>query len=323
MPAGLRLDLPDGARHPAPAPSSALPVTPAYFTGPGDQAAWDTVVRREARAAVFANVLERQLLRDLRDGHRIAETVRTEYAPRGGRAARITATVEPLPGKRAETFAGLVGVLAGMRDGRIRPADVTSVVDLTCEGLRDAEERGGRLPGQAFNVLAGLSVRSLDESLADVRAITCEEVAEVAVAAYGAGLLMTPAGTGADQLGYTAAPYASEAPVAGRALRARGNRRQRLVHGSEGASVVDGDAVSTVRYDSCAALLAWPDGGRHLIGDDAIVVRVEPTLYRDGDALTPDIDARVPAANRIEMPAREPARIPHPPRGAWRDWLDS
>ena len=322
VPAGLTLDLPDGARHAAPAPSSALPVTPAYFTGPGDRAAWDTEVRREARAAVFANVLERQLLRDLRDGNRIAGTVRTEYAPRGGRAARITATVEPLAGKRAESLSGLVGVLAGMRDGRIVPADVTSVVELTCDGLREAEERGGRLPGQAFNVLAGLSVRSVDESVAEVRAVTCEEVAEVAAAAYDAGLLMTPAGTGADQMGYTAAPFASESPVSGRTLRARGNRRQRLIHGEQGASVVDGDAVATVRYDACAVLLAWPDGGRHLIGDDAIVVRVEPTLYRDGDALTSDIDARVPTAHRIEMPPRDPARIPQPPRGLWQGWLD-
>jgi hypothetical protein len=38
VPAGLRLDLPDGVRRPHPAPSSALPVTPGWF--PGSSGFW-------------------------------------------------------------------------------------------------------------------------------------------------------------------------------------------------------------------------------------------------------------------------------------------
>ena len=54
--------------------SVALPNTPASFTGggPGDLA-WDTVVRRGARAAVLANVLERRMTRDLRDTGRATD----------------------------------------------------------------------------------------------------------------------------------------------------------------------------------------------------------------------------------------------------------
>ncbi|MEU4693297.1 insulinase family protein [Actinoplanes sp. NPDC023714] len=307
VPPGLRLDLPEGVRQPAPVPSSALPVTPAWFAAHGEELAWDTVVRREARAAVFANVLERRLARDL------GCEVRTEYEPRASRTARITAVV-PDGGASVD---GLTGVLAAMRDGRIEASDVSTVVELTCEGLRESEGRGRRLPGQAFNVLAGRGVRGVDEAIAEVRSITVDDVAEVSAAAYGAGLLMAPVGTVSGPDGWTAAPGSSASAVSGRTRRARRNRTRRLVHGEDGVSLLDGDAIRTVRYDACAAVLAWPDGGRRLIGHDAIAVPVEPALYRDGDAAVADIDARTPAALRVAMPPRDPDTIPQAPRGWW------
>ncbi|MFC7535333.1 insulinase family protein [Actinoplanes sp. GCM10030250] len=299
IPEGLRLDLPEGERQPAPAPSSALAVTPAWFAGSGTAVAWDTVVRREARAAVFANVLERQLHRDLCLRGEIAGTVRTEYQPRAGRTARITAYADPLPERAGAALGGMIDALAAMRAGRIEPQDVATVVELTCAGLRQAERRGGRLPGQAFNVLAGLSVRGLDDAVTEASAVTVAEVAEVAASAYESGLLMTPAGTSADWGGYPTVALRGPAAVSGRTVRARGNRNLRLVHGDEGISLVEGETTTTVRYDACAALLAWPDGGRRLVGDDAATVRLEPALFRGGAALVDEIDARVPARARI------------------------
>ncbi|MGW3333031.1 hypothetical protein ACWDF9_21095 [Streptomyces rubiginosohelvolus] len=64
----------------------------------------------------------------------------------------------------------------------------------------------------------------------------------------------------------------------------------------------------------------YPDGARHLIGFDAFVVEVEPTLFAK---LTPDrlavIDAAVPAAPVVPMPERDPDEIPQP--AARRDGL--
>ncbi|WP_433828389.1 insulinase family protein [Actinoplanes sp. CA-015351] len=310
VPPGLRLNLPEGVRQPAPVPSSALPVTPAWFAAHSSGVAWDTVVRREARAAAFANVLDRRLTREL-----TTFQTHTEYEPRASRNARITAVAEAAPEHHAAVLAGLTGVLDAMRNGRIEVSDVSTVVEDTCAGLRHAEVRGRRLPGQAFNVLAGRGVRGVDEAIAEVQAITVDDVAEVAAAAYESSLLMTPAGTTAGPAGYVAAPSVSAAAVSGRTVRARRDRSSRLVHGEDGVSVVEGDAIRTVRYDSCAAVLAWPDGGRRLIGEDAIAVPVEPTRYREGAAVVAAIDARTPPALRIEMPARDPEAIPQPRRG--------
>jgi hypothetical protein len=66
----------------------------------------------------------------------------------------------------------------------------------------------------------------------------------------------------------------------------------------------------------------FPDGARHLIGFDAFVVEVEPTLYAK---LTPDriaaIDAGVPAGAVVPMPERDPDEIPQPSlrRGGLKD----
>ncbi len=271
------------------------------------------MVDREPRAAVFANVLERQMFRELRQHDGISYTVRTDYQPRAGGTARIVAYADALPEKREAALGGLVDLLAVMRAGRIDPEDVASVIALTAEGLAEADTRGGRLPGLAFNLLAGRELKDLDEAVAEVRAVTAGDVAEVAVAAYGTGLLMTSAGTTADWAGYTAAPVHSESPVEGRVRPAFRNPEHHLVQGADGVSHVIRDERATVLYDECVAVLAWPDGARQLIGPDAIMVRVEPTMYRDAAAIIADVDARVPADRRIEMPARDPDRIPQPP----------
>ncbi|GAA1601459.1 insulinase family protein [Actinoplanes couchii] len=312
VPGGLSLDLADGTRQPAPRAVTVLPATPAWFTGPDGTAGWDTVVHRDAGAAVFATVLERRLQHELRDRAGVAEDARTEYEPRADGTARILALAEAVPGGQDGALGGLIDVLAELRAGRIDEDEVGTVVKHTGVGLRDAESRGARLPGQAFNLLAGRAVQTLDEALAEVRAVTAGDVAAVATAAYDAGLLMAPGTGGADWAGYTAAPTMSETVLDGRTHRGRGDRNLRLISGADGISVVEGDVVGTVRYDACAAVLAWPDGARQLIGEDAVMARVEPTLYRDAEQVVHDVDQWIPERLRIGMPPRDRDRIPQP-----------
>jgi hypothetical protein len=69
----------------------------------------------------------------------------------------------------------------------------------------------------------------------------------------------------------------------------------------------------TVRYDACAAMTTRPDGARHLTGLDGFRVAVEPTLFRDVTAeRIAVLDASVPAAAVVPLPARDPERIPRP-----------
>jgi hypothetical protein len=59
-------------------------------------------------------------------------------------------------------------------------------------------------------------------------------------------------------------------------------------------------------------MLAWPDGGRQLVGLDGIVVRVEPTLWQVDPRALAYLDSRVPPALVARMPVRAPEAIPQP-----------
>jgi zinc protease len=207
-------------------------------------------------------------------------------------------------------------VLAAMEVGRIAPDDVTTVVDQIRADLVQAEDQGGRLPGQALNLLTGRPVQSLEESLADLNAVTAEQVAEAAEQACRSGLLITPAGMTADWAGYEEASEFSGHTVTGTSYRARRAAGSRLVVGAEGVSVTGADGSATVRYDECPAMLIWPDGGRRLFGPDGTVISAEPTHFRGADAAIRDLYERVPAGVRVVLPPRDAEQIPKPPYGS-------
>jgi zinc protease len=313
IPDGLRLNLLDGQRRPTPAPSSAVPVLPAYFHGPSGGVLWDTVVAPEPAAAIFADVLEREMLRALRQEGGLSYTVTTDYEPRQNGTAVITALADSLPDKGGAVLGGMVDVLARVRLGRLDDSDLTAVVNHRLESLTQAEQQGMRVPGQAYNLLAGRPVQTLDEALAETRAVTMADVSRVAAHAYANGLLQTPGRSTADWAGYTAAPIFSEHQVVGQAYPSLEDPAgARVVLGEEGATVIDGESVATVRFAECLVMLAWPDGARQLIGPDAIAVRLEPTLHHGLPAAIPAVDARIPPHLRVLMPARSAGQIPVP-----------
>ena len=312
IPPGLRLDLPDGPRRPVPRPSSALPRTPAWFRGSAGSVVWDAVVPRAAASGVFTGVLERALMRSLRQEQGLSYSVNTDYDPRTDGSALITAAADALPEKRGAVLGGFVDGLAALRYGRVDEKDVATVIGHRCDELTQAEERGGRLPGQALNLVSGRPIETLDEIVAGIRAVTPEALTEVAAEAWSTGLLMTPAGRSADWTGLAPAPTGSHAAVQGHTHRSLETPAARLIVGAEGVSVVEDTDVATVRFDDVAAMLAWPDGGRLLIGADGISVRVEPTLYAGSAAAIPAIDARVHPAARVYQRPRDPSSIPVP-----------
>ncbi|MFI5497032.1 M16 family metallopeptidase [Actinoplanes sp. NPDC051859] len=322
VPAGLRLDLPSGVRRQAPRASSTLPETPAWFSGSSSVVAWDAVVPHSAGAAVFADVLERRMFLQLRQEAGLSYSAYTDYDRRSSDRAVITAVADALPEKQGAVLGGFVDLLAALRVGRIDEAEVASVINQATESLLEADAQGARLPGQVFNLLAGRPVREAEDMAAEIRSVTRDEVVAAAGQAYDAGLLMTPGSMRGDWAGYTAAPTTSERAVEGVARQVTHASERSLVSGAEGVSAIGGDEVLTVRYDACGVVLAWPDGGRRLVGHDGIIVSVEPTLHRDGAALIAEIDARVPRNLRVDLPARHPDDIPQPqrvPRSArWR-----
>ncbi|ABP55182.1 M16 family metallopeptidase [Salinispora tropica] len=313
LPAGLRIDLPSGRRMPVPAPSSALPQTPAFFAGSGGLTAVNAIVPRSVTASVFAGVLERELFQALRQRDGLSYTAATNYEPRGDGYATITALADALPEKQDAVLGGFIDVLAKVRVGRIDEANIAAVIGKATESLSADDADNARLASAAFDVLTGEGVTASDDLLRQVKEVTPEAVHEVATDVLADSLLMTPYGRSADWAGFIAAPTSSATKVTGTDYPGRGTLAQRLVIGTDGVSLVSkgSDEFATVHYDTCAALLTWPDGGRQLLGEDGISIRLEPTLYQG--LTTEAVDQGVPAQLRVKLPARDPEEIPQPP----------
>lgn len=318
VPAGLALTLPAGIRQPVPAPSSTLPVTPAYFPGTSTTVAWNAVVPRSAPASVFSGVLQRMMFREMRQEAGLSYMVQTDYEPRGDGMAVIAAVADALPEKQDAVLGAFVDVLAAARVGRIDPADVTAETGARREMLGHPDIDAARLPGYARDLLTGQPVQDLAQLTAELDAVTPEAVVTAGREALDTGLLMTPSGRPADWAGFAQAPPDSAQQVRGAAYPSLDEPGVKAVLGDQGASLVGPAVRLTVRFDACAAVLAWPDGARTLIGHDAIMVRLEPTLHRGLAAAIPALDARVPRDAWVTMPARDPERIPQPSPAAGR-----
>lgn len=312
VPAGLRLPLPAGTRQPVPAASSALPRTPAYFHHGDRMIALEAVVRRRTAVGVFTGVLKRELFRSLRQRDGLSYTATAGHESRGDGYTRVRALADALPEKQYAVLGGFVDVLAKLRVGRIEQADLDAAVARRTELLGTAEVHAQRLPSYAFNLLTGERNLEVDEHRAELAAVTLADLHEVAREVATSALLMVPEGCRAEWAGFEAAPTRSEKAVVGTTYPAW-DGSGRLLVGADGVSHVDPAGILTVRYDECAIMQAWPDGGRQLIDHDGIVLRVEPNLFRLPAEVLREIDEAVPADRQVALPERPASAIPQPP----------
>ncbi|MEU8095837.1 M16 family metallopeptidase [Streptomyces rubiginosohelvolus] len=316
VPEGLDLTLPAGRRQPLPAPTSALPVTPAYLTGGSGGVVLDGIVRRSTAAALFAEVLSRALFTDLRQKGGYSYTADCGYHPRDADHATITAFADALPQKQDAVVGGFIDVLARLRAGTIAEAELDSARAKFLKQYEIPDVGAAALPSHALNVLTGHENLTPDEHRAHLADVTVEDLREVARELYDSALIQVP-GRGVDWAGFTEAPQWSGPSFGpeplGTVHRSRASDAVSLAVGREAVTLSTPRGRISVRYDACAAMRVYPDGARHLIGFDAFVVEVEPTLYAK---LTPDrmavIDAAVPATAVVPMPERDPDEIPQP-----------
>ncbi|MET7414882.1 M16 family metallopeptidase [Streptomyces rubiginosohelvolus] len=316
VPEGLDLALPAGRRQPLPVPTSALPVTPAYLTGGSGGVVLDGIVRRSTAAALFAEVLSRALFTDLRQKGGYSYTADCGYHPRDADHATITAFADALPQKQDAVVGGFIDVLARLRAGTIAEAELDSARAKFLKQYEIPDVGAAALPSHALNVLTGHENLTPDEHRAHLADVTVEDLRDVARELYDSALIQVP-GRGVDWAGFTEAPQWSGPSFGpeplGTVHRSRASDAVSLAVGREAVTLTTPRGRISVRYDACAAMRVYPDGARHLIGFDAFVVEVEPTLFAK---LTPDrmavIDAAVPAAAVVPMPERDPDEIPQP-----------
>jgi predicted Zn-dependent peptidase len=313
VPQGLDLRLPRGERIAPPQPFDALGGTPAFFVGHEGGVVLDAVVDRSSAATVFAEVARRAIFDELRQKGGFSYTADADYSPRDGSTATITLYADALPEKQDAAVGAFVDTLARLRRGWIAAEEVHAARAVV-RGFLDVPDAGATmLPAVAVNLLVGGRILSPEEHLAELDAVTVEDVQAVASQVWAGALVQVPSGL-LDWAGAVPAPSWSDDAVSGESFTHLDHPDVSLVVGEDGVSVVTLDGPATVRFDECVAMETRPDGARILTGADGFRVRVEPTLYAGltRDVVAARIDARLSRELVVPLPPREQDAIPRP-----------
>lgn len=313
LPDALRLPLPPGPRQPLPVIPEALPELPACFPDLAGKFAYQARVPRSVAGRMYTSLLQREMFRRLRQEGGYSYSVATGYEPAGVTTAEIYASADIADEREGAAVGAFVDVLASLRWGTIDPADLVEIRARLRSDLDHPMAESARLPGEAADLLIGGRLLQRDELLAEADAVTPQDVQQVAEQAAATALLLTPRGLTAEWAGFHIAPNWSPAPVSGPVVGAHGEPGRQLVIGAEGVSETSQGNTVAVAYHDCQVMLAWPDGGRLLVGSDAISCAVEPTLYPLDPQALRYLDQRIPGSLVVRMPPRSPDDIPAPP----------
>ena len=109
--------------------------------------------------------------------------------------ATITAAVDALPESLDAALGGFIDVLARLRAGRIERDDIAAYLAKIHDSASHPDSEAGLLPRLAFDVLTGTPVRDLETRLAELDAVTLDDVHAVAGETWDAALLMVPRGS--------------------------------------------------------------------------------------------------------------------------------
>lgn len=308
----LSLPLPDGQRRTPPVPSDVLPQKPAYFRDRDGVVVVESVVRRSTAAMVYTQLLAQRLFGALRQRAGYSYAATAHYELRDADNAYIVAVADALPEKQDAVVGGVIDELAALRFGAVDPAEIRGVVEKLGSVYELDDWRSLRLPTAAINELLGRPDLSREEHIAELAAIDPAAVAEIAQEAYESALAQVP-GAGIEWAGFAEAPVRSPTVVSGDRYPFVSSPEAAIVISDDGISCDAGKVRSTVLWRDVAALEAYPDGARRVIGLDGFQVNVEPTLLsRPLDVLSV-IDRRVPAGRIVRAPARDPESVPKTP----------
>lgn len=315
-PAGLRIGLHEGVRHRLPDPyASPLPGLPAYFRGSSDAVMLHGLVPRSTAAVALSAVLRSRLVEDLRTTRAAAYSPDVSYRAVTGDVGSLTAVSDIVQGRATEVTNRVMATLGELTlpSGAPRPEEIDAHRQRARSRL-DAPTSGiDSILSAAWNLVQGAPVKTVDEALGELDALTPDGVARAARDLARTLLVQVP-GAVEVPAPWVPAPVSPAPPLsfARRVFSERGGYA-RLMVGDDGVTLKTEATTLTVRYENLAGVAEWDDGGRIVIGTDGVHVVVEPALWRGGRQAVRLIDESTPWDKVLPLGDRPPGAAPRPP----------
>ena len=311
-PDGMRLGLPDGERLPPRPAESCEQACPAAFRDRIGGIAFSGVVPRSTAATLLTATLARELQTTIRDDAGSGYSAWSNYEVVDSDRAVVLAGSDVLKDRRGGIVMNAQLLVRRLADTGGDPKDLADQTATLVRHLLDADVQGQPWSCVRGELLNGTPF-DLDEFQDEIVSTTVDDIA-AAAQAFADSMLVgvddkTPYGT----LPLLDAPTERAAP-SGRRFKHHDAplNTGTLTVGPEGAAAFVRRGYLTRRFDDLAAVMAYPDGARCLVGRDGYQLQVEPTVWRAGAEAVTAIDDCIDARIYVPMPARRDESIPKP-----------
>jgi zinc protease len=301
-PAGLRLDLPAGAKRAVPNLPPTQQTYPAWLVDDhSGGVACTSLVPRMSASPLFQQIAAKRMEATLRTERALSYSPQVIYDALTADTAHLVLFGDSLENSRTELARAFGEVYAGfdqiaeseLEEVKATYADgLTGHFALRGDNLKLNEIRRAavsRLLGHRYDSPEELVAGSAQVTLDDMSAFVTQMKATVMFSLPGAAIIEPWMGESADM-----SPGVS---VEGRRV-ARSNPHSepgRLVYGIEGVSLVyPDDSHVTVRYAQIEGALTRDDGSICVIGSDANALTIEPGAWRSGARVCREVRAMVP-----------------------------
>lgn len=315
VPAGLSLALPDGPRRPLAPVEPLRPGRRSTFSVGTGGVLFDTYVPRSFAATIAAQLVARTMYQRLRLDSAYSYTATCRYDSRDATTATVTGFADALDEQTDVVVGSIVDILTELRVGAYGDDAIAQIVKgrLDDMGQVPVDERELTMLGSnAFDLLVGGEPMTFDAIHAELSELDVADVRRAMDEVFDDLVLQVPAGRSADWGGFDPLPEGSEQRVKAVATYRGLDGASALHRAVDGVMTVTGDIALSVFYEQCAACLAWPDGKRVLIGDDGIVLSIEPTMIEHGPDAVAAVDAALPPRVVVPQQPRDPADVPQP-----------
>ncbi len=301
------LPLPAGTRIGPPAITPLPHSYPAVTRHPGRVVGVTAFLPRSPKSVLAMGVLCVHLQRVLRYEMGSTYQVLPVYLRLTAETAYASVTSDVAAAQPADPVRAFLGALDdivshGPREEDVEQQRAGSVAALSAHGWEMVQADMA-----AFETLLGSRYPTRTELEEAYRAVTSEESRGVASAMRDTALYQVPAGLEMPLDGLAPLPAWSSWSADGITFQPQpflGGPPERFAVGDRGLTVRIGENPVSVAWDQVAAVQAWGDGSRRVIGNDGFHVSASPTRVRKGSELTLMIDVHTSKEIRIESGKR-------------------
>lgn len=303
IPAGLRFDLPDGPRRPAPEPRPLAGLaSPTWIAGQSGGIAVSMVGPRRDWLFVPLRIAALRVQQRMRYEEGLTYHVDVGYVILSADQSHSTLVASSLDEHAQAVQDDVLDVLSSMASDGPTEAELVEAATDFDRGNNVPEAIFGMLDARAFNALLGAPVQTREELSAELRAMTPDSVARVVHDSQESALLLIPNGVECRNQAYRPYPGNSTSAVVGTTHRSVNapypwsKKQPELIVGSDGVSWVTppGDA-RTVRYADLAVAFERADGAIELLGTDGFHVVVLASEWRGGARALERVRSAIPA----------------------------